>query len=51
LRAIAGFTFALYGVKPLFGVFGGADMREVPLPCYLWAGDGSGLRQQDLGRL
>lgn len=25
LRAIAGFTFALYGAKLLFGVFGGAD--------------------------
>jgi putative oxidoreductase len=25
LRVIAGFTFALYGAKLLFGVFGGAD--------------------------
>jgi putative oxidoreductase len=32
LRVIAGFTFALYGAKLLFGAFGGADNAGHPAP-------------------
>jgi putative oxidoreductase len=32
LRVVAGFTFALYGAKLLFGVFGGADNAGHPAP-------------------